>query len=68
MKEKMLLKYKQGLRGWDDVKQKDLIELKLMSNHSRRGWIDVANFAMMLHFIDEMEKPIELKENDNENK
>ena len=60
----MLVKYKQGLRGWDDCSLTPTIKLKLCNNLKSEDWIDVANLSMMLHFISEMQKPIELKDNE----
>ncbi|MDD4984105.1 MAG: hypothetical protein PHH82_04705 [Candidatus ainarchaeum sp.] len=60
----MLVKYKQGLRGWDDIKQKGVITQKLINNIEKDDFIDVANLSMMLYFINEMQKPIELKDNE----
>jgi hypothetical protein len=56
MKEKLLLKYAQGYRGWNDrAYQKEL--QRLMTEHCIKeifesgGFqcVDIANFAMMLH-------------------
>jgi hypothetical protein len=48
MKIRMLAKYKQGLRGWDDPTQESIIRNKLADNIGKNDWLDVANLAMML--------------------
>lgn len=45
----MLVKYKQGLRGWDDVNYESIIRNKLANNVTKNDWLDVANLAMMLY-------------------
>ena len=60
----MLAKYKQGLRGWDEPRFKGVITQKLINNIQKNDFIDVANLSMMLYFINEMQKPIELKDNE----
>jgi hypothetical protein len=49
MEDKMLQKFDDGLRGWDDKLCADIIEKKLKENLERADYIDVANLAMMLH-------------------
>lgn len=60
MTQKMLIKYRQGLRGWDCPENESVIKNKLADNIKKNDWIDVANLAMMLHNFK--------KENNNEKK
>jgi hypothetical protein len=49
MEAKMLSKYDQGYRGWDDPSQVGLISERLLLNLEQGDFVDVANLAMMLH-------------------
>lgn len=49
MIKKMLAKYEQRLRGWDDPEFKQEILHKMRDNIDDSDWVDVANLAMMLH-------------------
>jgi hypothetical protein len=49
MQDKMLLKYRQGYRGWDDKENFEIIRRRLWDNIDDCDWVDVANLAMILH-------------------
>jgi len=50
MVNRMLAKYDEGLRGWDNIEGSVAMYNKKLGNAAIHGkWVDVANFAMMLH-------------------
>ena len=59
MLDRMLAKYDEGLRDWDSCDNacsEDCFKRKLQRNVEEKDWIDVANFAMMLHRFDTEKK------------
>ena len=50
MLDRMLAKYDEGLRDWDNIEGSVAMYNKKLGNAAIHGkWVDVANFAMMLH-------------------
>ena len=52
MKEKLLRKYRQGFRGWDDPQNIALLRSEFLTHATKasdpEGFVDVANIAMMI--------------------
>jgi hypothetical protein len=56
MLKRMLAKYDEGKRGWDDPEMKNEIFSGLCNACQKTKWVDVANFAMMLWRFDKEKK------------
>jgi hypothetical protein len=51
MKNRLLIKYAEGYRGWDDVESEEdllVIQERFRKSVEKGNYIDVANLAMML--------------------
>ena len=51
MKSKLIRCAEKGYRGWDNKDNIEMILKKLTNNLSKKDYVDVANLAMMLHFL-----------------
>lgn len=49
---RLLEKAGQGWYGWDEERYRSVLSKKLHKNVASKSWVDVANFAMMLHCLD----------------
>lgn len=52
MKKKMKQKLKEGYKGWDDIKNKSILSKKLKEHIEKGDMVDVANYCMMIWFMD----------------
>jgi hypothetical protein len=53
---KMIAKYYDGYKGWNESEQKEFIWAELQTNLKQEDYIDVANLAMMLHRFQQEEQ------------
>jgi len=51
MKSKLIRCAEKGYVGWEDKDNIEMILKKLTNNLSKKDYVDVANLAMMLHFL-----------------
>ncbi len=52
---KLLKRQAEGFHGWDEKRYHSIIRKKLNKNVQEHDWVDVANLAMMLHFLESEE-------------
>jgi hypothetical protein len=53
MREKLLAKADRGWRGWNATYYREIFRSLLVEHVSKGDWVDVANFAAFLWYLDQ---------------